>query len=311
MARRTRIEPRDSDVVVTLQHVTKTFLLRNTRSIKEAMVWLVRGRRKDYSNEFQAMDDINFDITDGESVAMMGYNGSGKSTTLKLISGVMHPDKGAVGVRGRCAGLIEVGAGFHPDLTGHDNIYLNGAILGMSKEQIDEAYDDILAFADIGPFIDTEVKFYSSGMYLRLAFSVAVHTNPDVFLVDEILAVGDEPFQKKCKALIRTMVRQGKTLVIVSHDLDMVEQLCKRGLVMSHGKLVFDGPCDQAVRFLRNKALDGSEDDPKAPLTAEQRAQRLFTPAERSQVPVRVRVGGPPDTAQKPSEQESREDSTP
>ncbi|MFZ2624548.1 MAG: ABC transporter ATP-binding protein [Propionibacterium sp.] len=298
MSRAPKIQERDDRVVVTLQHVTKTFLLRHTRSLKEAFVWLVTGRKKDLSNEFQAMDDVNLDIRDGESVALMGFNGSGKSTTLKLMSGVMRPDKGAVGIRGRVAGLIEVGAGFHPDLTGHDNVYLNGAILGMTKEQIDEAYEDILEFADIGEFIDTEVKFYSSGMYLRLAFSVAVHTDPDVFLVDEILAVGDEPFQKKCKALIRSMVRRGKTLVIVSHDLDMVEKLCKRGIVMSHGKLVFDGPSDQAVRFLRGKALDGSQDDPRAPLTEEEKAQRLFTPQERAAVPVRVRVGGPPDTIQ-------------
>ncbi|MFT8396440.1 ABC transporter ATP-binding protein [Propionibacterium sp.] len=301
MARRTPIEPRDPHIVVTLQHVTKIFLLRHTRSLKEAFIWLIKGRRKDFSNEFRAMDDVNVDIADGESVALMGFNGSGKSTTLKLISGVMHPDGGAVGVRGRVAGLIEVGAGFHPDLTGHDNVYLNGAILGMTKEQIDAAYDDILEFADIGEFIETEVKFYSSGMYLRLAFSVAVHTNPDVFLVDEILAVGDEPFQKKCKALIRTMVRDGKTLVIVSHDLDMVEKLCKRGIVMSHGKVVFDGPSDQAVRFLRDKALDGSQDDPKPPLTKEQMAQRLFTDEERAAVPLRVRVGGPPLVGSKAS----------
>lgn len=298
MGKRPQIEPRGDHVVVTLQHVTKTFLLRHTRSLKEAFVWLVRGRKKDFSNEFQAMKDVSFDITDGESIALMGFNGSGKSTTLKLISGVMHPDKGAVGVRGRVAGLIEVGAGFHPDLTGHDNVYLNGAILGMTKEQIDASYEDILEFADIGDFINTEVKFYSSGMYLRLAFSVAVHTNPDVFLVDEILAVGDEPFQKKCKALIRTMVRQGKTLMIVSHDLDMVEKLCKRGIVMQHGQVVFDGPSDQAVRFLRNKALDGSQDDPKPPVTEEELAERLFTSEERAAVPVRVRVGGPPDGVQ-------------
>ena len=297
MARGVALEPRDERIVVTAQHVTKTFLLRHTRSIKEAFVWLIKGRKKDITNEFQAMDDVSFDIADGESVALMGFNGSGKSTTLKLISGVMHPDGGAVGIKGKVAGLIEVGAGFHPDLTGHDNVYLNGAILGMTKEQINAAYDDILAFADIGDFIDTEVKFYSSGMYLRLAFSVAVHTDPDVFLVDEILAVGDEPFQNKCKALIRQMVRDGKTIVIVSHDLDMVEKFCKRGLVMERGRLVFDGPCDQAVRFLRGHALDGSEDPPRPPLSEEEKANRLFTDAEREAVPVRVRIGGPPLTA--------------
>ncbi len=240
-------------VVVSVRNVSKTFVLRHTRSLKEALVWLAKGRRGDLSAHFKALDAVDFDVCDGETVALLGLNGSGKSTTLKLISGVMRPDDGEVLVRGRIAGLIEVGAGFHPDLTGRDNVYLNGAILGMTKAEIEERFDDILAFSEIGEFIDTEVKFYSSGMYLRLAFAVAVHTDPDVFLVDEILAVGDEPFQRKCIGRIKELVAAGKTLVVVSHDLNLVQDICDRGIVMQHGRLAFDGPCPEAVAFLRGQ----------------------------------------------------------
>ncbi len=242
-----------SDVMVRLEHVTKDFVLRHTRSIKEAVVWLVKGRKGDLSARFKAIDDLSLEITEGEAVALLGFNGSGKSTTLKLISGVMQPDEGSVGVRGRVAGLIEVGAGFHHDLPGRDNVYLNGATLGMTKEEIDARFDEIIAFSEIGEFIDTEVKFYSSGMYLRLAFAVAVHTDPDVFLVDEILAVGDEPFQRKCITRIKELVAAGKTLVVVSHDLNLVADICERGVVMERGRKVFDGPCPEAVAFLRER----------------------------------------------------------
>ena len=147
--------------------------------------------------------------------------------------------------------MIEVGAGFHPNLTGCDNVFLNGAILGMTKKEIEDAFDDIVAFSEIEEFIDIEVKFYSSGMYLRLAFSVAVHTNPDIFLVDEILAVGDEPFQKKCIARIQELIQAGKTLVVVSHDLDLVSQICDRGVVLDHGNLSFDRDIKDAVKMIR------------------------------------------------------------
>ena len=269
MARGVALEPRDERIVVTAQHVTKTFLLRHTRSIKEAFVWLIKGRKKDITNEFQAMDDVSFDIADGESVALMGFNGSGKSTTLKLISGVMHPDGGAVGIKGKVAGLIEVGAGFHPDLTGHDNVYLNGAILGMTKEQINAAYDDILAFADIGDFIDTEVKFYSSGMYLRLAFSVAVHTDPDVFLVDEILAVGDEPFQRKCIDKIRDFQEEGRSIILVSHSAEQIVDVCDRAVVLDRGAIIATGKAPDAMSMLhqwyQQQLLDASEAAKAAP----------------------------------------------
>jgi ABC-2 type transport system ATP-binding protein len=240
------------DTAIEVRNINKQFVLRHTRSIKEALVWLAKGRRGDLSEKFHALHDVSLDIQQGETVALLGFNGSGKSTLLKHISGVMLPDSGSVRTRGRVAGLIEVGAGFHHDLSGRENVYLNGAILGMSEEQINERFDSIVEFAEIGQFIDTEVKFYSSGMYLRLAFSVAVHTDPEVFLVDEILAVGDEPFQKKCIRKIKELAAAGKTLVVVSHDLDLVAKICARGVLLDHGNVVFDGDIDDAVAKLRS-----------------------------------------------------------
>jgi ABC-2 type transport system ATP-binding protein len=231
---------------------SKQFVLRHTRSIKEAVVWLVKGRKGDLSEKFHALKNVSLNVEAGETVALLGLNGSGKSTLLKHISGVMLPDSGTVKTRGRVAGLIEVGAGFHPDLSGRDNVFLNGAILGMTEQQIKDRFDDIVEFSEIGQFIDTEVKFYSSGMYLRLAFSVAVHTDPEVFLIDEILAVGDEPFQRKCIDKIQELARDGKTLVVVSHDLDLVSRICQRGVLLKHGEMIYDGPIREAVGLLRH-----------------------------------------------------------
>lgn len=240
-------------VAIEVHSVSKQFVLRHTRSIKEAFVWLVKGRKGDLSEKFHALHGVDLTVEEGETVALLGLNGSGKSTLLKHISGVMLPDSGSVRTKGRVAGLIEVGAGFHPDLSGRDNVYLNGAILGMTEAQINERFDSIVEFSEIGQFIDTEVKFYSSGMYLRLAFSVAVHTDPEVFLVDEILAVGDEPFQRKCIEKIKDLADAGKTLMVVSHDLDLVAQICKRGVVLEHGHIVLDAPVHEAVRRLRGE----------------------------------------------------------
>lgn len=236
---------------IEIRNINKQFVLRHTRSLKEALVWLLRGRKGDLSKKFHALRDLSIDVEHGETVALLGLNGSGKSTLLKHISGVMLPDSGTVRTGGRVAGLIEVGAGFHPDLSGRDNVFLNGAILGMTEAQIKEKFDSIVEFAEIGEFIDTEVKFYSSGMYLRLAFSVAVHTDPDVFLVDEILAVGDEPFQKKCLAKIQELAAAGKTLVVVSHDLDLVARVCERGVLLEHGRVIMDGPVADVISRLR------------------------------------------------------------
>lgn len=239
---------------IEVRNIYKRFVLRHTRSMKEAFVWLIKGRKGDLSERFYALKGVSLDVEQGETVALLGLNGSGKSTLLKHISGVMRPDTGTVATRGRVAGLIEVGAGFHHDLSGRDNVYLNGAILGMTEQEIDEKFDSIVEFSEIGQFIDTEVKFYSSGMYLRLAFSVAVHTDPEVFLVDEILAVGDEPFQKKCIDKIKELAGEGKTLVVVSHDLDLVSRICERGVLLEHGEIIMDGPVLEVVDRLRGNS---------------------------------------------------------
>lgn len=235
--------------VIQVEHVSKGFVLRRTRSLKEMTVLVMKGRT--LTDNFQAIDDLSLTVEQGETVGLLGLNGSGKSTLLKLISGVMRPDSGTVRVRGRVAGLIEVGAGLHPDLTGRENIFLNGAILGMSEAGLRRQFDSIVDFSEIEAFLETEVKFYSSGMFLRLAFSVAVHTEPDVFLVDEILAVGDEPFQRKCLARIKQLSGEGRTLIVVSHDLDLIGKVCARGVVLERGQLVVDGTVREAVRQLR------------------------------------------------------------
>ena len=237
------------DLSIVLANVTKSFVLRHTHSMKETFVAWVR--RKKISDTFLALDDVTIKVRTGESMALLGHNGSGKSTSLKLISGVLVPDAGQVRIRGRLAGLIEVGAGFHPDLSGRENVYLNAAILGMSQQETEDRFDDIVEFSGIERFIDTEVKHYSSGMFVRLAFAVAVHTEMDILLVDEVLSVGDEPFQKKCIQRIKEMHASGKTLVVVTHDLATIADVCDRGVVMSAGQVVFDGPIDEAVAALR------------------------------------------------------------
>ncbi|MBN9621141.1 MAG: ABC transporter ATP-binding protein, partial [Actinobacteria bacterium] len=182
--------------VVRVENASKRFVIRKEKSLKERVVNAGRSRR--HKDDFWALRDVSFEIASGSTVGLIGANGSGKSTLLKLIGGIIQPTTGTVTRRGRLAALIELGAGFHPDLTGRENIFLNCAILGLSREQTRTHFDSIVAFSGIESFIDTQVKFYSSGMYVRLAFAVAVHVDPDVLLVDEVLAVGDEPFQRKC-----------------------------------------------------------------------------------------------------------------
>jgi len=234
---------------IIVDHVSKEFLKRNSHSFKEAFIgWL--QRKKVRSDVFTALDDLSFQVGEGESVAILGMNGSGKSTTLKLVSGVLEPDRGRVFTRGRVAGLIEVGAGFHPDLSGRENVYLNAAILGMQEKEIDERFDDIVAFSEIGEFIDQEVKHYSSGMFMRLAFAVAIHVDLDVLLVDEVLSVGDAPFREKCYQKIAELTAKGVTMLVVSHDVGTVRRLCERGIVIRKGKKVFDGPIGNAIEAL-------------------------------------------------------------
>ncbi len=239
--------PRPSIIV---RGVRKTFLLHHAHSFKETVVSVVRRRK--ISTAFDALNGVDLVINDGESVAILGLNGSGKSTLLKLVSGVMLPDAGEVLTRGRVAGLIEVGAGFHPELSGRENIFLNAAILGMSRKEIEARYDQIVSFSEIEPFIDQEVKHYSSGMFMRLAFSIAIHVELDILLVDEILSVGDAPFREKCRLKFEELIAAGKTLVVVSHDLEMVRQLCTRGIVVSKGEIAFDGNIGAAIGFMES-----------------------------------------------------------
>ncbi|WP_292726436.1 ABC transporter ATP-binding protein [Microbacterium sp. UBA837] len=237
------------DPCIVVDGVSKRFLRRNSHSFKEAFVGWVKGK-KVRADTFNALDGVSFQVGAGEAIAVMGLNGSGKSTTLKLISGVLEPDEGRVLTRGRVAGLIEVGAGFHPDLSGRENVYLNAAILGMDRKQIDERFDAIVDFSEIREFIDQEVKHYSSGMFMRLAFSVAIHADADILLVDEVLSVGDAPFRAKCYAKIRELTARGVTMLVVSHDTKTISELCQRGIVIKRGKKIFDGPIDDAVARL-------------------------------------------------------------
>ncbi|MWA07236.1 ATP-binding cassette domain-containing protein [Actinomadura sp. LD22] len=234
---------------IVIDSVSKRFTLRHARSIREMTIRAVR--RQELSESFNALDDVSLTIYQGETVALMGLNGSGKSTLLKMISGVMRPDRGSVRVRGRIAGLIDVGAGLHPDLTGRENVYLNGAILGMSEAEIKRKFDAIVEFSGVERFMDNQVRFYSSGMFMRLAFSIAAHTEPDIFLIDEVLAVGDPPFREKCLRRIRELRGEGRTMVIVAHDIQMLTRLCDRGVTLRKGKVVFDGDPAEAGRLWR------------------------------------------------------------
>jgi ABC-type polysaccharide/polyol phosphate transport system ATPase subunit len=201
--------------------------------------------------EIWALQDVSFTVEQGEVLGVIGPNGAGKSTLLKILTRITSPTTGSATIRGHVGSLLEVGTGFHGELTGRENIYLNGATLGMSRSQIDRLFDAIVDFSGIDRFLDSEVKFYSSGMFFRLAFAVAVHTEPDVFLVDEILAVGDEPFQRKAVAAIKNLRAEGRTLVMVSHDLALVERICDRGLVLQSGRLVVDTDITSAIANLR------------------------------------------------------------
>jgi ABC-2 type transport system ATP-binding protein len=243
-------------VTIRADHASKDFTMRYHRTIKQ--ITIAAMRRQAISDSFRAVDDVSFSIEEGESVGLMGLNGSGKSTLLKLINGVMKPDRGSVLTRGRIAGLIATGAGFHPQLTGRDNVFLNAAILGMTEAETKRKFDQIVEFADIGKFLETPVGHYSSGMFSRLGFAVAVHTDSDIFLIDEVLAVGDKPFKRKCMARMQEIRAEGRTMVYVSHAAASVRRMCDRVLVLEKGALGFDGPVNEGIRYLH---YDDSEED--------------------------------------------------
>jgi ABC-2 type transport system ATP-binding protein len=217
-------------------------------------------RRQPLKDTFLAVNDVSFTAQQGEAIGLMGLNGSGKSTLLKLISGVMKPDTGKVLTRGRIAGLIAAGAGFHPQLTGRDNIFLNAAILGMSESETKRKFEQIIDFADVGKFINTPVGHYSSGMSARLGFAVAAFAESDIFLADEVLAVGDRPFKKKCMQRMQEIKDEGRTLFYVSHSAGSVRKMCTRALVLEKGVLAFDGPVDDGIRFLKYDSTDEDEE---------------------------------------------------
>lgn len=241
--------PESPDIVV-IDDVSKRFVLRKDNSLKERLVNFGRGRK--HREDFWALRNVTASFQAGHTVALIGHNGSGKSTLLKVIGGIVDATTGSVSRRGRIAALLELGAGFHPDLTGRENVYLNASIMGLSRAVTEERFDDIVAFSGIGDFIDTQVKFYSSGMYVRLAFAVAIHTDPDLLLVDEVLAVGDEAFQRKCLDKIRTFQQEGRTIILVTHNLSQVIELCDRAILLNRGEVVYDGDPRRAVSEFRD-----------------------------------------------------------
>jgi ABC-type polysaccharide/polyol phosphate transport system ATPase subunit len=236
-------------VVITLDRVSKRFTLQHhkARSFQEALVNFVH-RRNGTVEQFWALKDVSFDVQSGQTLGIIGENGSGKSTILKLITRILEPTEGKVSVQGRVSALIELGAGFHPDLTGRENIYLNGSILGFSRKEMSRKFDEIVTFSELERFIDTPVKHYSSGMYARLGFSVAISVDPDILIIDEVLAVGDEAFQRKCLDRISAFRRRGKTILFVSHNLGVIEQLCDRVVWMAHGEVQDQGPAARVLR---------------------------------------------------------------
>ncbi len=249
-------------VAIEVTDISKQFRLYNEKhtSLKERVI---HGGKMPFT-PFWALRDVNVDINQGETFGILGRNGCGKSTLLKCVAGILKPTTGEIRVRGTLAAMLELGAGFQPDLSGRDNIYLNGSLLGLSHADIAKRFDDIVAFAELEDFIDNQVKFYSSGMYVRLGFAVAVNVEPDVLLVDEVLAVGDAAFQRKCLDHVKRFQREGRTIVVVSHGADTIRQNCARAMVMNHGRVITVDEPGEAIRvyladLLGVGTLEGSE----------------------------------------------------
>jgi len=234
---------------ITIDSVTKEFRIHDqqAKSLKERFISMGRSSY----TEFLALDDVSFEVPSGTTVGLLGHNGSGKSTLLKCVAGTLRPNKGSIRYEGRLAALLELGAGFHPDLTCRENIYLNGSIMGMSSRQIDRIFDDVVAFAELSPFIDQQVKYYSSGMYARLGFAMAVNVDPEILLIDEVLAVGDEAFARKCLDRIDQFQKAGTTILFVSHSVELARELCDQIAVLDAGKMIAFGDPNDAVRAYR------------------------------------------------------------
>src|SRR3712207_4071792 len=258
---------------------------------------LRRARRGGDARQFWALKDVSFDVTPGEVVGIIGRNGAGKSTLLKVLSRITEPTAGRIELYGRVSSLLEVGTGFHPELTGRENIYLNGSILGMTRREIRRDFDEIVAFSEIEKFLDTPVKRYSSGMYVRLAFAVAAHLKPEILIVDEVLAVGDAQFQKKCIGKMGSIAKEGRTVLFVSHNMDAVSKLCGRGVLLERGRVTTTGTAEEvATRYVEGGAEARSSYDIEPPPESEDapgHAYRLTVEDEYGNPAVAVPVGRP------------------
>ena len=230
---------------IVVDHVYKDFkiYMDKANSLKEKLLFWNRNRKE----EREVLKDINLTIKNGEAVGLIGVNGSGKSTLLKLMTKIIYPNKGKITTNGKLTSLLELGAGFHPDFSGRENIYFNASIFGLTRKQIDERLNDIIEFSELGSYIDNPVRTYSSGMYMRLAFAVAINVDADILLVDEVLAVGDQHFQEKCIAKMKELKEQGKTMVFVTHSLDTVKSFCNRAVWLNQGVIKMDGDPDEVI----------------------------------------------------------------
>jgi len=249
----------DSSVAISVKNVSKTFKIPHEKvsSLRGAFTSAFNGKRT--FEEFKALDDVSFEVKKGEFFGIIGRNGSGKSTLLKVLAGIYETDKGKVKIGGMISPFLELGIGFNPELSGRDNVYLNATVLGMTRKQIDEKFDDIVAFSELGRFIDQKLKNYSSGMSVRLAFSVAIHANREILLMDEVLAVGDELFQRKCLEQFEKIKRSGKTILFVSHDADAVRNHCDRVMLLRNGKIMSIGnPAEVNREYARENSADES-----------------------------------------------------
>lgn len=290
-----------SDTAIQLEHVFKKFKKGEVyNSLRDLIPALTRRslKRKETlseSREFWVLKDVNFQVARGESLGIIGHNGAGKSTILKHLSGIMEPTKGKITVNGKLSALIEVGAGFHQDLTGRENIFLNGTILGMRREEIKRKFDEIVAFSGLEDFIDTPVKRYSSGMFARLGFSVAVHLEPDILVIDEVLSVGDFLFQKKGVEKMKKILDGGATVIFISHNLKAVSDLCQRTILLDHGQIIQDGPTNDVIKFYMDKNLSSLHNETNKDLTIskvsvrnEHRASVQFSAGEKAWVEVDI-----------------------
>ena len=242
----------DDEVVIKVERLSKKYKLGQSKKgdLRSTFNSLIFKRKKQNSStDFWALRDISFEVKKGEVLGVIGANGAGKSTLLKILSRITYPSSGRIEIIGRVASLLEIGTGFHPELSGRENIFLNGSLLGMRRQEIKDKFSDIVAFSEINQFIDTPVKHYSSGMYVRLAFAVAAHLEPEILIVDEVLAVGDIAFQKKCLGKMSEVARGGKTVIFVSHNLDAIRQLCTSSIVLQNGEITHQGESSLMINF--------------------------------------------------------------